>query len=109
MSEQFISEMMVPVTATMDTSRMAMGEPGLPREFIWRGKTVVVEMVLKAWRTTRPCRHGSGERYVGRHWYDVRVVGGTLMRIYFDRQPENGRAGMGWWVFSVREEEKVRE
>lgn len=33
MSERFVSETIIPVTASCDTSRMAAGEPGLPREF----------------------------------------------------------------------------
>lgn len=42
MAERFIGEDIKPVVVTMDTSRMAAGEPGVPREFLWRGQTVEV-------------------------------------------------------------------
>ena len=47
MPERFISEAIKPITETADTSRMAIGEPGLPREFVWRGRTVTVTAVLR--------------------------------------------------------------
>lgn len=39
MGERFVSEVISPVVSTCDTSRMAIGEPGLPREFLWRDRT----------------------------------------------------------------------
>jgi hypothetical protein len=100
--ENFISEKLTPVPGTFDTSRMSSGEPGLPGEFIWRGKNVTVKKVVNTWRTTSPCRNGSGEMYVRRHWYDIETEEG-LMRIYFDRQPRGGRKEMGWFLFSIKE------
>ena len=44
-SEQLISEPLTPVVTTSDTSRMATGEPGLPREFLWRGQTIRITAV----------------------------------------------------------------
>jgi len=37
-----------PVAATCDTSRMAMGEPGLPGEFIWHDETIRIARVKTA-------------------------------------------------------------
>ena len=71
MSGRLISESIKPVTQTADTSRMAIGEPGLPREFVWRGQTVTVRAVLRSWRETGKCHHGSREMYVRKHWYEV--------------------------------------
>ncbi len=34
MHERFVSEAITPVVATVDTSRMTAGEPGLPRQFL---------------------------------------------------------------------------
>lgn len=62
---------------------MAAGEPGLPREFVWRGRTVRITAVLRTWRETGPCRHGSPERYVRKHWYEVATDSGGMMKIYF--------------------------
>jgi len=58
MSEQLISEALVPVVATSDTARMAIGEPGLPREFLWRaGPSASLPCALLA--LNRKCHHGA--------------------------------------------------
>jgi hypothetical protein len=103
MSERLISEAIKPITETADTSRMAVGEPGLPREFVWRGRTVTVRVVLRSWRETGKCHHGSPEMYVRKHWYEVDTVSDGTMKLYFERQPRGGRKGARWWLFSIRE------
>src|SRR5512137_490109 len=104
MSEQFVSEAIKPLTETADTERMAIGEPGLPKEFVWRGQTVTVASVLRTWRETGRCHHGSPEMYVRKHWYEVVTSGGIIMKVYFERQPRRGeRGGARWWLFSLRE------
>jgi len=105
MSERLISEAIKPITETADTSRMAIGEPGLPREFVWRDQTVTVRAVLRSWWETGKCRHGSPEMYVRKHWYEVVTVSDGTMKIYFDRQGR-GRGGARWWLFSVSEPEE---
>lgn len=101
MTEKFVSEPIKPVVETFDTDRMATGEPGLPRQFEWRGHTVEVKAVRRTWRDTGPCRHGSGEQYVRKHWFEVETVADGTMKIYFDRQPRGGRKAPRWWLFSV--------
>jgi hypothetical protein len=103
MSEKFISEPIKPLTETADTSRMAIGEPGLPEKFIWRGRTICVTALLRTWRKTGKCRHGSSEMYVRKHWYEVATVSDGIMKIYFERQARRvkGRAAR-WWLFSVK-------
>ena len=105
MPEQLISEPLVPVTVTSDTSRMAMGEPGLPAEFLWKGKTIRIAAVLRTWKDTGPCTHGSGERYVRKHWYEVVTDGNVRMKIYFDRHSRRHakRHEPRWWLFSIEE------
>jgi len=105
MPDEFISEPIRPVISTMDTRRMAAGEPGLPSEFWWRDQKVVVARVIKTWRTTKLCHHGSGEKYVRKHWYELETTDNRIMKIYFDRQPEDGLKGMGWFLFSRRQKE----
>jgi phosphoribosylglycinamide formyltransferase-1 len=70
MPERFVSEPIQPLTETADTSRMAIGEPGLPQKFVWRGRTIIVTAVLRSWRETGKCRRGSPEMYVRKHWYE---------------------------------------
>lgn len=100
MPERFLSEPLKPVAATCDTRRMAGGEPGLPSEFIWRGETITLGEVLRSWKETGPCSHGSGELYVRKHWYEVHSSHGTL-KIYFERQPRGGRKGERWWLYTM--------
>ena len=103
--DRFISEALTPVATTCDTSRMAAGEPGLPEQFRWRGGTIDVAAVLGAWRETGPCRHGSGERYARKHWYEIQTPGKATMKIYFERQARGSRKAPRWWLFSISEEQ----
>jgi hypothetical protein len=116
--EQFVSEAIEPVGATFDTGRMARGEPGLPGEFIWRGRTVRIVKVLRSWKETGPCRNGSDEQYVRKHWYEVATASPLtppstrgregsvrgVMKIYFERQPRGRHKTQRWWLFSLCEE-----
>ena len=100
--EQFVSEAIEPVASTFDTARMALGEPGLPGAFVWRGRTLEIAIVLRSWHDTGPCRHGSPELYVRKHWFEVVTHDGTTLKLYFDRQPRGGGRRDRWWLFSVR-------
>jgi hypothetical protein len=104
MTGRFISEAIQPATATSDTSRMALGEPGLPQEFTWRGETYRVAGVIRTWRETGPCSHGSPEVYVRKHWFEVLTDSGHRMKLYAERQAR-GRKGGRWWLFSVEDPE----
>jgi phosphoribosylglycinamide formyltransferase-1 len=99
--EQFISEAIVPGVATCDTSLMANGGPGLPRDFLWRGQPLAIKAVVRSWSDTGPCRNGSGEQYVRKHWFEVITDTDQSMKIYFDRQPRGGAKAPRWWLFSV--------
>ena len=106
MTEQFIGEAIRPDAETLDTSRMAAGGPGLPDVFRWKTRIIRIAKVVRAWRETGPCRHGSGEAYVRKHWFEVVTDAGQIMKIYFERQPRSGRNRTRWWLFSIREEEE---
>jgi len=69
-------------------------------------ETYAWKAVLRSWRGTGKCRHGSHEMYARRHWYEVVTVSDWIMKLYFDRQPRGGRGGARWWLFSIREPEK---
>jgi hypothetical protein len=105
MAERFVGEDLKPVIATCDTWRMAAGEPGLPREFIWHGQTITILAVRRTWHETSPCTHGSPEQYVRKHWYEVETAAHGTLKIYFDRQPpRRGRKGESRWrLFSISE------
>jgi hypothetical protein len=103
-AERFVSEPIRPEPATFDTARMAAGEPGLPRCFTWRGKPYQIDAVLRTWRETSPCHSGSGEQYVRKHHYEVRLTSGAVARIYFERQARTAtQAKKRWWLLSFTE------
>jgi len=106
MSERFISQPILPTGEIFDSSVMAVGEPGLPRQFKWDDRIIEVRGVLRTWRETGKCRHGSPERYVRKHWFEVDAGDGITMKIYFDRQPRQGARGPRWWLFSIRDSKR---
>ena len=101
MAEQFISEAIQPVAGTIDTSRMSTGAPGLPRQFRWKTKAIQVVRLLKTWRETGPCHHGSGEKYVRKHWFQVLTESGDTLKIYFERQARSRKNKDRWWLFTI--------
>lgn len=104
MTERFSGERLEPEVGGVDASRLAVGEPGLPRRFTWREGVLEVAGVLRTWKETGPCRHGSGERYVRRHWFEVSTVSGAVAKLYFERRARRGEGrGSRWWLFSLRD------
>jgi phosphoribosylglycinamide formyltransferase-1 len=58
--------------------------------------------VLDTWKTTSACRHGSGERYVRKHWARIRTADGTVMTLYFERQARSRRElKTRWWLYTI--------
>ena len=100
----FVSEPLEPVAASIDPAAMARGEPGLPREFTWRGSPFRVAAVLRTWRECGPCRQGSSELYVRKHWFEVETAAHQRAKIYFERQPRGLRT-QRWWLFSIHGQE----
>lgn len=99
---EFVCEEMQPEAGTADTSMMARGEPGLPQRFTWRGQQWEVVGVIETWKTQGPCRHGSGDMYLRRHWYKIQVRPHRVMTVYCDRQAKDRRKPKSrWWVFTV--------
>ena len=103
MPTSFISEPILPIEASFDTSGMARGEPGLPQKFCWRKKEYVVAEVLEKWKDHGDCKHGSGERYLRKHGYRVRTTKGLVMILYFQRSQGRGKLSTKsrWWIQSV--------
>ena len=101
MVEEFVSAAIEPVAETIDAARMAAGEPGLPGELRWKARTVRIARVLKAWRETGPCHHGSGEKYVRKHWFEVLADSGERMKIYCERQARSRNARQRWWLYTI--------
>jgi len=102
---RFVSELITPVTVSHDVDAMVRGEPGLPRAFTWRGEELQVVKVLRTWRECGPgpCKQGSSESYVRKHWFEVEIGSRQTARIYFERQPRGRSRTKRWWLFSIAE------
>ena len=101
MLQQFISEAIEPVINTVDTKSMSIGTPGLPKEFIWRKEKITLTHTLRTWRTTGACRHGSGEQYARRQWFEVKTAQHGTMKIYFNRGIPGRTKEIGWWLYTI--------
>jgi phosphoribosylglycinamide formyltransferase-1 len=104
MKETFIGEAITPEDMSFSVSPMAAGKPGLPRTFSWKGRRFSVLQVLEEWKEAGDCRHGSGERYVRKHWFRVRTTEELEMKIYFERQGRSS-GGSRWRLYSMRNTE----
>jgi hypothetical protein len=98
---EFVSEAIRPIMDNADSGVMAAGGPALPRQFVWRGQTLCIAEVLRTWRETGPCRHGSSERYVRKHGFEVRTVSHGKALIYFERQARGRNRTQRWWLYTI--------
>ncbi|MEO6845810.1 MAG: DUF6504 family protein [Chthoniobacterales bacterium] len=106
MGISLISENIEPLEASFDATRMAMGEPGLPRKFRWRKEEHEVLEVLEHWKEYGDCTHGSGERYLRKHGFRVRTVDGLVLNIYFQRTFGRAKKNAArWWIHSLENED----
>jgi phosphoribosylglycinamide formyltransferase-1 len=101
---EFVCAAVTPVPGSFDTRSMVTGAPGLPLAFDCRGQRYRVVECMDAWKETGPCTHGSRERYVRRHWFLIRTEDGSMLKLYFDRQPRSRAAR--WWLHSRRPPEQ---
>jgi hypothetical protein len=100
--ETFVGDAITPEDLSFSTPAMATGRPGLPGVFSWKGRKYFVQEILEEWKETGDCRHGSGERYVRKHWYRLTTADGPEMKIYFERQ-QRSSGGSRWRLYSIRE------
>lgn len=103
---RLVSEAIAPHTGTFATEGMAAGEPGVPGKFDWSGTTYTVTAVLERNKSTGPCTHGSGERYVRKHWYRVTVSPGEVtMHLYCMRRAAPGKRR--WFLYGIETDTKT--
>lgn len=106
MKEEFVSELIEPAAGSGDPAGMVKGEPGFPRRFFWRGKEYETAEVLAAWKEDGPCKAGSGEKYLRKHWYRIKTTEGQGMKIYFERQGRSKKQiKKRWWLYTVTKDE----
>lgn len=104
----FVGESITPLFHEGTGSSIAVGEPIVPSGFIWREKEYRIQSILETWKESGPCKSGSSERYLRKHWYRIRMADGTEMEIYFERQARSPKQRTKrWWLFSVSDEKQV--
>ncbi|MCP4550073.1 MAG: cytoplasmic protein [bacterium] len=96
--ERLISEAIKPLGVFGDTAVMAAGSPGLPEGFAWRDEELKIVEVLDTWKSVSDCKSGSSEKYVRRHWFQVRCDRGREYKLYFQRQ---GGKRQRWFLYSI--------
>ncbi len=101
MPDRFICEPITPVAGTMDISAMAIGEPGLPKRFLWRNEEYTVDRVLEKWKELG-AEPGGDNKYVRKHWYRILTTSGHEMKLYFERQSRSrAQQKVRWWLFTM--------
>ena len=116
---EFVSEPLTPDQGAGLASASPPGEPAVPGRFTWRGDCWLLRGVLRKWTTSGPCRNGSAEKYLRRHYYQVHVTGQDgryvsaspgrsdrprelVLTIYFERQPRRGQSPKArWYVYTI--------
>lgn len=103
-----------PISVAWDKPPLLEKKPRCPDRFTWRERQFAIEEVLGEWRDYR--RRGRmasnmrpaharqarlrGSRNVGRYYFRVRVRGGHLYELYFDRAAAGKEAGEEGWFIS---------
>lgn len=99
--EKFVGATIMPVELSLE--RAKIGEPALPVRFQWAGKTWQIAQVIEQWKELGRCDRGSDERYLRKHWFQVRLVSGEEVKIYFLRQPGRSQKARTdrWRLYSI--------
>lgn len=99
---RFVSEPIAPIRGTFDAAAISRGEPGLPAGFTWRGATRRIVEILEAGKLATP--EPSGELYVRRHEWTLRMDDGDIWEVYVTRNPPRGasrRARLVRWFLKT--------
>jgi len=89
-------------------------KPRCPDRFVWDGKTFPIVECLREWRdfgrrgrmasNMRPAHAAIAEQRgswgVGRVYFRVRVDGGRIFELYYDRAPKDVDRRLGTWVLT---------
>jgi BirA family biotin operon repressor/biotin-[acetyl-CoA-carboxylase] ligase len=100
------------IEAEFDQPPALEKKPGCPDGFTWRGETFRVAEMLEEWhdyrrrgrsaRNMQPAHAAVAEKRgswgVGRDYYRVRVEGGRIFDVYYDRAPKGSSRRKGTWV-----------
>jgi hypothetical protein len=106
-STEFISQAITPERGSFTTELMTQGLAALPAAFTWAGRRYEIVECLEHHKRTSP-EGGSGERYLRRQEFVVRLDTGQTAVIYVLRQATRGSdarsAGKRWFLYSLTSE-----
>lgn len=105
-NERLISEQVIPVAGSFNVEAMASGSPGFPMAFSWRGKEYRVIALLESWKNLRPCRSGSDEQYVNKHFFKIETASGEIMTLYRTR---SGSKKDAWTLFTIKNKPQINQ
>lgn len=95
---RFVSEAIEPVKdGGLDMAALAAGEPSLPGAFRWRGELRKVRDVLGAGKGYRT-EGFSGEKYLKRHEWRLKMDDGAVWQVYFVRGGKRGSRAARWFL-----------
>ena len=96
---EFVSESITPWPGTSDAAAMGRAEPGLPRGFDWRDQPYEIAETLERWKQSGP---DMGELYLRRHYFRLRMNGGSVWTVYCLRQsPRSGSGKRRWFLLEI--------
>lgn len=105
---RFIQE---PISVEFDQPPLLEKKPGCPDRFIWHGERFEIQELLMEWhdynrrgrmaRNMRPAHAAVAQQRgswgVGLDYYRVRVNGGRIFDLYYDRAPAGVEQRKGAW------------
>ncbi len=95
--KRFVSRPIVPAGEGFITPASG-SEPPVPRAFLWEQRALVIDAVLRTWRSTKTDR---GDAYLNRHWFELQIADGGTIEVYYDRKARRGVAA--WWLYTIDE------
>ena len=105
-NEEFISESISPEPGSFGTDLMAQGLASLPGAFTWRDRRYeIVECLDHVKKTSNEGGTASGDRYLRRQQFTVKLDSGQVAKIYVERQARSGgsraSAKNRWFLYSI--------
>ncbi|MHC4949197.1 MAG: DUF6504 family protein [Planctomycetota bacterium] len=98
--EAFISEPITPEPGSFTTELMSRGLAGLPGAFTWRGRRYEIVDCIDHFKQSAP-EGGTGERYLRRQVFRVRLDTGQEASLYVERQARSGSGRRRWFLYTL--------
>jgi hypothetical protein len=102
----FVSEPIEPEAGSFAAEMMTQALAGLPGAFTWRGRRYEIVECLRHVKRSAPEGHtATGQRYLRRQQFLVRLDTGQVASIYVERQARRGAgprsAKQRWFLYTI--------